>query len=151
MNSGDYITGAEFARWRTDFVAFRAELAVQIRDGFAGTHARLDEINGRTRKNSESVVELTTRLDKIDEDDSAIKNTVDAIQSKGCAQLKNHGEIVQVIRGDGEGTTPEGWSRRKKVAVSGGLIAGGAALWPVLAGILGAIHSLLDHLQGIAK
>lgn len=143
----EYITAAEFARWRTDFVAFRAELNAQLRDGFTGTHDRLDEINGRTRKNSEGIVELTTRLDRIDEDDGAIRQTVTAIQSQGCAQLKHHGAMIQTLQNGGE-DVPTAWPRRKQVIVGGGLVAGGAALWPVLTQILNGIHTLLDHFAG---
>jgi hypothetical protein len=127
----DYITGAEFGRWRTDFVAFRAELHTQLHDGFAQMNARLDAINGRGRANSEQIAVIETELERLQD----IGTDVATIKEKGCAQLANHGAIVKTLQDGGESV---GWPRKKKVAVGGGLIAGGAGLWEL-------VHALLDH------
>lgn len=77
----DNVSGAEFGRWRQDFSAFQDRLESRLNDGFTGVHDRLDELNGRTRKNSEAVVALDMR--------------VTAIQSTGCGQFQAHRAVLE--------------------------------------------------------
>ena len=139
----EYITAAEFGRWRTDFIAFRAELSVQLRDGFKGLADRLDDINGRGRENATAIEVLISRLDGVDRDDGSIKATVQDIQQHGCAKLREHGSVVQALQNGGD-DVPERWPRRKQVAIGGGLLAGGAGLWEL-------IHAALDHFMTVGK
>lgn len=136
----EYITAAEFGRWRTDFVAFRAELHSQLHEGFLQMNQRLDDINGRGRTNAEGLAVLTARIDKVDEDDGEIRTAVKDIQAKGCAQLANHGAVVKTLqrRADADADVDREWPPKKRLVVGGGLLAGGAGLWEL-------VHGLLDH------
>lgn len=112
----EYITGAEFGRWRVDFQAFQDRLEDRLAEGFHGVHSRLDELNGRTRKNSESIVVLT--------------KDVELLQTKGCAQLQAHRGLLDVLPETGLSSTP--WARRRQLIIGGGLVTGGALIIPVI-------------------
>jgi hypothetical protein len=143
MAKGDaeMITAGEFGRFREDLSSWQDRLVGQLGDGFKGVHDRLDELNGRTRKNSEGLAEVIVRQEHFE----PVVDRIQSIQEHGCAQIDAHRAMLatgDVVLG------PPAWDSRKKAIVGGGLIAGGAALWPVLQGILGAAHQLLDHFAG---
>jgi hypothetical protein len=79
----EYITGGEFGRFRADFTAWRAEIAKQMTDGFAGVHSRLDDINGRGRKNSEDIRVMEAELHNLVEN--------------GCAQYNDHRKLLDDV------------------------------------------------------
>lgn len=52
---------------REEFTAFTTRLYETIDDGFAGTHRRLDALNGRIGKNEVDIAAHEVRLDTLDE------------------------------------------------------------------------------------
>ena len=79
----DFITGGEFGRFRADFTNWQVEIRRQMADGFAGTHERLDDINGRGRTNSEAIRVLETEVHSLTE--------------HGCAQYEKHRETLETV------------------------------------------------------
>jgi hypothetical protein len=134
----EYITAREFGLFQDAFTAFRTELRLQLTTGFDDMTSRLDEINGRGHANTVAVSVLSSRLDKVDADDSEIAKTVAKIERDGCGQLQSHGAIVNEMHDE----APMQWPRRKQVAISGGLLAGGAGLWEL-------VHAVLDHFMKV--
>jgi hypothetical protein len=141
MRDADMVTGAEFGRWRSDFAAFQERLETRLNEGFGGLNGRLDELNGRTRKNTEELVAVDTRLDQLE----PIGTRVQAIQERGCAQLATHRQLLATDAGEGLTLTPARWTKKKQALVGGGLVASGAALLPLLQEILRLFHDLLVH------
>lgn len=132
MPTDDVVTGAEFGRWRSDFQAFQTRLDSQLLDGFRGVHSRLDELNGRTRHNSEAIIVASARLDRIEDEDNKIEEVVRSIKDDGCSQLANHAQILKATGGvPAESILPFNLTSRK-VAVGGGLVGLGTILWPIL-------------------
>ena len=102
--SDDFVTSGEFGRWRSDFQAFQERLDERLDRGFSGVNHRLDDLNGRTRKNSEAIVSLDQRID--------------SIRNGGCGQLRAHQKLL--------GTdAPKARWRDRRVWFGGGV---GAAL-----------------------
>ena len=98
----DNVTGAEFGRWRSDFAAFQDRLESRLSMGFGQINARLDELNGRTRKNSEGLGVLDAR--------------VSSIQEQGCAQIHAHRELVT----EASALAAPAPSRKRDAAMAGG-------------------------------
>jgi hypothetical protein len=113
----DFVTTGEFSRWRADFQGFQARLNDQLHDGFTGIHARLDQLNGRTRQNSEMIASSATELELVKED-------IDLIRDRGCAQLASHRATLA-----GALAPPADFQWTKKhTAVTGAAGAAGAAI-----------------------
>lgn len=119
----DYVTGAEFGRWRLDFNSFQDRLETHLRAsdverqaGFTGVHERLDELNGRTRKNSEALVAL----------DGQVAN----VQARGCGQIAEHQKTLLAISQAPAVTTEEPpWHKNKNTWLGMG---GGATIAAIL-------------------
>lgn len=149
------ITGAEFGRFRADLSARLDRQDRAIDEGFRGVHRRQDEANGRTTKNAEKLIKVESHLDTIQaqvesinakaERVEPIAAEVSEIRKHGCAQLEHHAAAVAQINGGGA-TDPAQWDRKKKAMVGGGLIAGGAALIPILQEIVRGVHDIAQHL-----
>jgi hypothetical protein len=127
----------------------QADFRQRLESRIAGQHAdvisalvRIEaqvlQTNGRTRDAEAAVLGINRRLDRVDEDDNEIANAVQAIREGGCSKYGAHVEILR--------QNVEGWSPRKKAAVGGGLIAGGAVAWPAIQELARAIHALVDWL-----
>ena len=125
----DFRQGLELriANQHMEVVAVLSRIEMQVR-----------ETNGRTRKAESSIEAMNVRLDRVDADDNEIANAVQAIREGGCSKYGAHVEILR--------QNVEGWSPRKKAAVGGGLIAGGAVAWPAIQELARAIHALVDWL-----
>lgn len=54
----DFVTTGEFGRFREDFRAFQDRLEERLTVGFGGINDRLDKLNGRVRKNEESLTSI---------------------------------------------------------------------------------------------
>lgn len=119
--SDDVVTGGEFGRWRADFAAFQERLDERMDRGFGGLNSRLDDLNGRTRKNAEAIVALDGRID--------------AIATHGCGQLEAHRAVM-------EANGPEGkpWHRDKRTWVGTGV---GAGVIAVLYEIISTLHAYI--------
>ena len=104
--SEEYITSGEFGRWRGDFQAFQERLEERLNEGFHGINHRLDELNGRTRRNSESIVALDSRVENI--------------RHSGCARLHYHEKALAL-----GATPPTARWKDKRLWVGGGV---GAAI-----------------------
>lgn len=87
----EYVTSGEFGRWRTDFAAYQTReadhlesmerrIVAHIDARVDGIDQRLDELNGRTRKNSEAII--------------ALDSQVEAIATHGCGQLAVHRQTL---------------------------------------------------------
>jgi hypothetical protein len=79
----DAVSAGEFGRWRSDFQAFQARLDERLDAGFGGMNDRLDDLNGRTRKNSEAI--------------SVLDERVNSIRVSGCAQLSAHRAVMDEV------------------------------------------------------
>ena len=138
----DYVTAAEFSRWmqmESDFrtrIEHRLELnAQEVRSGLGKIEHHLADINGRTRKNSESVAVLERNFDAMKSEGLHIETVVDDIKAHGCAQFAAHETIIQTI----------GWSGQKKAAIAGGLVGAGALAWPAIQKIAEAVHAAIER------
>ena len=140
-----YVSSDEMSRWMHEQADFRQRLESRI----SGQHAeviealvrietQVRETNGRTRKAESAIEAMNVRLDRVDADDNEIANTVQAIREGGCSKYGAHMDLLR--------QNVEGWSPRKKAAVGGGLIAGGAVAWPAIQELARAIHALVDWL-----
>jgi len=132
----EFVSGAEFGRFRADFQAFQNRLEERLDHGFVGMNNRLDALNGRTRNSEQNIAVIERRLGAIEAEDSYIEKTVEDIKSHGCAQLEKHEAVVETL----------GWSSRKKVAAAGGLVGLGALIWPALQQIAQAVHAVAERL-----
>lgn len=103
----EFVTAGEFGRWRQDFQAFQARLDDRLESGFGGLNTRLDDLNGRTRKQAEAIVALDVRVSEI--------------ASHGCGQLEAHRAAMDAV------AETRGGSRRPYV-IGGGIVAGIAAV-----------------------
>lgn len=117
----DMISAGEFGRFRADFSGWLDRHERATADGFSGIHSRLDELNGRTRSNSESVTALGVRIEQLE----PISASVQAIQQHGCAQLAAHRALLPSAEAIEK---VPGWTYRKKVVASGGLVVVGGAV-----------------------
>jgi hypothetical protein len=138
----DYVSGAEFSRYVAEEVAYRARIAHQLEIQYQHISQELGEIkavvresNGRTSKNTEAIAVLQRELEAVESEDSHIEQLVDDIRTHGCAQFAAHEHAVEVL----------GWSGKRKAAVAGGLLGGGALMWPALQEIAKAIHAVFDR------
>jgi hypothetical protein len=122
---GEFLTTGEFGRFRADFTQWQAELRRQMFEGFQGTHTRLDDINGRGRKNSEAIAVL----------ESEVRNLTD----HGCAQYDEHRKVLTevVVPSLEKRSTPwSEWHPAAKVGAAGGGFAVLAALMEIFGRIL---------------
>lgn len=152
--SDEHVTSAEFTRFRSDFTAFQDRLQRQIDGGFTGVHGRLDELNGRTRGNSEAIVGLGTRLTSLEKEEGEALAVVEGIRDHGCSQFENHSSVMRAMNGDERDDLDltGHWSPRKKVAVGGGLVAVGGIGGAIVLELLRNAHAALQLLRsGIAK
>jgi hypothetical protein len=124
--SDDFITGAEFGRWRLDHQAFQARLDSRLDAGFDGINERLDTLNGRTRKNSEDIV--------------ALDQKVLHVATRGCAKYGEHKDAIEAIVA-------------KEVVTSGGFkdwhpvakVGAGAGGFAIIAAMMEIINRMLQH------
>lgn len=137
----DMITGAEFGRFRVDFSAWQDRLETRLSEGFAGVHNRLDELNGRTRKNTENLMVLDAKVARLE----PIETHVMEIQSKGCAQFEAHRALMSPAE-IAEEERPK-WPRRRQVAAGGGLVGAGV----LLTKLVDIIYQHFASLQHVAK
>jgi hypothetical protein len=154
MMTEDYVSGAEFGRFLQDFSRFQDRLERRLNDGFGGMNARLDDLNGRTRKNSEAIAAAVVRLDAIENEDSEIERAVANIRDHGCSQLESHATVMRAVAngGDGDGDLLSGyWPRKKKIAVGGGLLALGGVIGTLLLEMIKAAHHALDLTRPLIK
>lgn len=108
----EYVTSGEFGRWRADFRESMGRLDQRLDAGFKGVHDRLDDLNGRTRKNSEWIVGVEAKVDHVLQD--------------GCAQLSAHRRLLESSPLDEGGAARQHWARDKRTY--GGIGLGGAAV-----------------------
>ena len=116
----DFITSGEFSRWRSDFQEFQGRLDERLDKGFDGLNHRLDDLNGRTRKNSEAIIALDSRVENI--------------RTSGCSQVAAHKKTLDRI-------TPQPHRKRDKRVWLGG--AGGASLIAALYEVARAVRALV--------
>lgn len=116
----EFVTSGEFGRWRADFQAFQERLDERLDTGFSGLNHRLDDLNGRTRKNSEAIVALDSRVENI--------------RQSGCSQVRSHRSTLDKL--DAGGTA--NWHKDKRVWFGG---AGGASLIMALYEVAKAVQS----------
>jgi hypothetical protein len=117
--SDEFITGGEFGRWRQDFQSFQERLDERLDRGFGGLNNRLDELNGRTRKNSEAIVSLDTRVENI--------------RTSGCQNLKAHQTTLAKI-----GPPQQRWHSDKRLWFGS---AAGASVIALLYEVAQAVHA----------
>ena len=120
--SDEFITSGEFSRWRADFQGFQERLDERLDSGFDGMNHRLDELNGRTRRNSEAIIALDSRVENI--------------RHSGCARLASH----QKARALGA-AAPTSWHKDKRIWFG---VGGGASVIAVLYEAAQALHAYLD-------
>ena len=143
-----YVSSDEMSRWMNEQSDFRQRLEGRI----AGQHAevieslvrietQVRETNGRTRHAEAAVEGINVRLDRIDEDDGRIDDAIQSIRAHGCSQYAAHVEILR--------QNVEGWSAKKKAAVGGALIGGGALVWPAIQEVAQAIHAAVEWLTKV--
>ena len=118
--SDEFITSGEFSRWRSDFQGFQERLDERLDAGFGGLNHRLDDLNGRTRKNAEAIIALDSRVENI--------------RTSGCSQVKAHRNTLDRI------ASPEKWHKDKRVWVGG---AGGASIVAALYEVARAVRALV--------
>lgn len=118
----DFVTGAEFGRWRADHQAFQARLDSRLDAGFGGINERLDTLNGRTRKNSEDIVVLDQK--------------VLGIATRGCGKYQEHSEALESVV-----VKSGGFRDWHPVAKAGA----GAGVFAVLATLMEIVNRLLQH------
>jgi len=143
-----FVSSDEMSRWMREQADFRQRLETRI----SGQHAeviatlvrietQVRETNGRTRKAEAAIEAVDARLDRVDADDERIAAAVQSIRSGGCSQYTAHMDLLR--------QNVEGWSPRKKAAVSGGLVAGGVLVWPMLQELVQAVHAVVDWLTRV--
>jgi hypothetical protein len=132
----DHITGPEFTRWTTELTRQIAANASAVNEGLGRIERQLAEINGRTRKNTESILVIERDLDAIKSEDTAIDEKVDDLKTNGCAQFLAHENVLREL----------GWTPKKKAAVAGGLVGTGVLAWPAIQKIAEAAHAFLEKL-----
>ena len=138
----DFVTGREFSNWMQEQSDFRTRLEKRIADQHGELVVTLRRIedqvlltNGRTRANGEAISSITTRLDRIDEDDAKIGDVVNEIRESGCSRFAAHQTMFQ--------QAPETWSIKKKATIAGGLLLGGTLTWPGVVEIAKAAQALI--------
>jgi hypothetical protein len=106
-------------------LSMMADLRAQMAAGFLGVNARLDVINGRTRRNEESVATLNERTGEME---CVSHGERMAALARDAEQLKIDVEHLQddVARCGGVALQPE--RPYGKWALTGGAVAGGLAL-----------------------
>ncbi len=120
--SDEFITGGEFGRWRQDFQGFQERLDERLDRGFGGLNNRLDELNGRTRKNSEAIVSLDSRAENI--------------RTGGCSPVKTHQAALAKM------TLPrERWHKDRRLWFGS---AAGASVIALLYEVAQAVHAYLS-------
>ena len=143
-----FVSSDEMSRWMREQADSRQRLETRISVQHAeviATLVRIEtqvrETNGRTRKAEASIDGINVRLDRVDADDGEIAAAVQSIRSGGCSQYTAHMDLLR--------QNVEGWSPRKKAAVSGGLVAGGVLVWPMLQELVQAVHAVVDWLTRV--
>ncbi|MCX6551184.1 MAG: hypothetical protein NTY02_09310 [Acidobacteria bacterium] len=123
----DFVTGAEFGRFRADFSSYQTREAalLEAMEGRIVTHIdarvdgiddRLDILNGQTKKNSEAVAVHTEQIL--------------AIQVRGCGQLAAHRGTLESLRPDPDVPDLKPWHRDKRTWTGTGMgIAGVTVLY----------------------
>lgn len=96
----DYITGGEFARWRTEEQEFRRGVTGDLKEllGLVRTQ------NGRLYKAENCIDVIRREIEAIKSEDGAIQRTVESIQRDGCHQYEKHADVVATL--DGAGVLP---------------------------------------------
>ena len=147
----DYVTGAELNRWMQEQSDFRARLELRIatqHSEVVGTLRRIEdqvrETNGRVRDAETAITNNTDRLDRIETDDRKIETIVQTIRDDGCSQYAAHTQALSALAG----TAPNTWTPQRKAAVTGGLVATGALIWPALQEIATAVHAIVGWAAG---
>lgn len=134
-NQPDYITGPEFSRWTAEITRQLTANAAAVQVGLGQIERHLAEINGRTRKNTETIAVLSRDMEAIKSVDGAIEKEVEDLRTHGCAQFVAHEAMV----------TDLGWTRRKKATVAGGLVGMGVLAWPAVQEIAAMLHAVIDR------
>ena len=127
----EYVTSGEFGRFRSDFSAYQGREAalLEAMEGRIVSHidarvdgvdARLDLLNGQTKRNSEAVA---VHAEKIA-----------GIETRGCGQLAAHRALAWPQSTDSpDGATSRPWHRDRRTYAGGGLaMAGVAALYSLV-------------------
>ncbi len=120
--SDEFITGGEFGRWRQDFQSFQVRLDERLERGFGGLNDRLDDLNGRTRKNSEAIVALDSRVENI--------------RTSGCQNLKSHQAALTKLA-----VPPQQWHKDKRLWFGS---AAGASAIAAIYEVAQAIHAYVS-------
>lgn len=126
LRDSEFVTGAEFGRFRSDMAQWQARLEAQLHTGFDGLNTRLDGLNGRTRRVEEEGARVTERMKILE----AAAEDIHEVKEHGCAQLENHREMLS--------PSPEWWTHRKAAAA-------GAAGTGVVVGVIELIRVLIQH------
>jgi hypothetical protein len=144
----DFVTGAEFGRFRLDFSAYQGReaklleamegrIVAHIDTRCDGLDERLDVLNGQTRKNTDSVVLHNEKIE--------------TIQRGGCGQLAAHRTLLEGQRGDSDGGTSRTLFRDKRTYAGGGLaLAGTAALYGIARLLEALAAATAQHVTTIA-
>lgn len=156
MTPNEYVSGAEFGRWRQDFNEFQKRLDQRL----AADHKALTdeltiiktlqrEANGKTATNIKEIAIIRREIEAIKSEDGRIEKVVESIQKDGCHQYDHHIQTLEVLEGAGvlpntDGYTPKGFAlpklsgRQKAVAGVG-----------VTALLIPAVSDLLQLLKAV--
>jgi len=143
------ITSEEFTRWMNEQQNFRSRLELRMADhnkavmaGIEDIKDHLAQLNGQTSRNSEHIAILERDFSAMKAEELHIEDIVQSIKNEGCSQYAAHAAILREVG------PVEGWSRQKKMAVSGILVGGGALIWPALTEIAKLVHAIIERLGG---
>lgn len=133
----EYVTSGEFGRFRSDFSAYQGReaalleamegrIVAHIDNRVDGVDARLDILNGQTKRNSEAVA---THAEKIA-----------GIETRGCGQFAAHRAAAWPQSSNGpDGPSARPWHRDRRTYTGGGLAMAGMATLYGLARLLEAL------------
>ena len=148
----DPVSGEEFSRWMNEQSNFRARLELRmcerdkaIMEGLSEIKDHLMQLNGKTAENVKQISIIDRDMEALKSGENHIEKIVDDIKNHGCHRLVAHEQILQ-----GNNIIEE-WSHRKKVAVVGGLLGGGALMWPAITEISKTIQALLSHGESVVR
>ena len=158
---GDYVTGAEFARWMEEESAFRGRIERRMADGFGEIKSSVGRIellqreaNGRVSKAEQSIAVMQREVEAIKSEDGEIERTVKSILEHGCHQYVAHRTVLGVLDGaesvtDGAGDVRPTFrlpslSRRQKAIAGVGV---SALLIPAIAELFKFATEFLHFLQ----
>lgn len=138
------VTGEEFSRWMNEQANFRSRLEQRLESHhnliqveLAEIKAMVRETNGKTIKHGEAIAVIQREIEAIKAEDVEIERLATSIKNEGCSQFAVHSQLIQ-------GDTPDTWSTKKKAAVAGSLVGGGALIWPFLGEVAKIVHTVLD-------